>query len=82
MFDPNLDAGRLGEVIENLRWLALGELSAIKINADMDATIGGARERLHDWPVRQDIRPCLFHARRCRSRQRRRVQDSRPAHSE
>jgi hypothetical protein len=40
---------------ENPRGLALGKLCAIKINADMDATIGGARERLHYGPIRQDI---------------------------
>jgi hypothetical protein len=55
VFDPNLDARRFGEVIENLRGLALGELSAVEIDADMDATIGGARECLHDGPDRQDI---------------------------
>jgi hypothetical protein len=52
VLDPYLDTRRLGEVIENLRGLALGKLGAIKIDADMDATIGGARESLH---VRQDI---------------------------
>jgi hypothetical protein len=35
--------------------LALGKLCAVEIDADRNATIGGARERLHDWPVRQDI---------------------------
>ena len=25
------------------------------LDADRNAAIGGARERLHDWPVRQDI---------------------------
>ena len=55
VLDPNLDARRLGEVIENLRGLALGKLGAIKIDADCNVAIGGACERLHDWPVRQDI---------------------------
>ena len=41
--DPYLDAGRLGEVLEDLRGLALGKLGAIKINANLDAAIGGAR---------------------------------------
>ncbi|MFZ3328064.1 MAG: hypothetical protein WA231_20215 [Methylocella sp.] len=49
------DARRLGEIIENLHGLALGKLGAIEIDADCNAAIGGARERLHDWPVRQDI---------------------------
>jgi hypothetical protein len=44
-----------GEVIENLRGLTLGKLSPVKIDADRNATICGTRERLHDWPVRQDI---------------------------
>jgi hypothetical protein len=35
--------------------LALGELSAVKIDADRNAAIGGACERLHDWPVGQHI---------------------------
>jgi hypothetical protein len=52
--DPYLEARR-GEVIENLCLLALGKLGAIEIDADRNATIGGARERLHYWPVRQDI---------------------------
>jgi hypothetical protein len=56
VLDPYLDAGRLGEVIENLCWRALGKLSPVEIDADRNATIGGARERLHDGPVRQDIR--------------------------
>ena len=55
VFDPNLHARRFGEVIEYLRGLSLGKLSPVKINTDMDAAIGGARERLHDWPVRQDV---------------------------
>ena len=40
--DRYLDAGRLGEVKENLRWHALGKLGAVKIDADMDAAICGA----------------------------------------
>jgi hypothetical protein len=39
VFDPNLDARRLGEVIENLCWRALGKLSAVKIDADRNAAI-------------------------------------------
>jgi hypothetical protein len=46
VFDPNLDAWRLGEVIENLCWRALGKLGAIEIDSHLDAAIGGARERL------------------------------------
>jgi hypothetical protein len=49
------DTRRLGEVIESRRELALGKLGAVEIDADMDATIGGARESLQDWPVRQDV---------------------------
>jgi len=30
---------------------ALGKLGAIEIDANLDAAIGGTRERLHDWPV-------------------------------
>jgi len=55
VFDPNLDAGRFGEVIENFRSLALGELRAVEIDSHLDAAIGRACERLHDWPVRQHI---------------------------
>jgi hypothetical protein len=43
VFDPNLDARRFGEVIENLRGLALGKLGAVEIDADRNAAIGGAR---------------------------------------
>ena len=50
-----LNAGRLGEVLKDLRWLAIGELDSVEIDAQFDAAIGSARERLHDWPVRQDI---------------------------
>jgi hypothetical protein len=56
VFDPYLDARRFGEIIENLRGLALGKLCAIEIDADCNAAIGSARERLQDWPVRQNIR--------------------------
>jgi len=42
VFDPYLDARRFGEVIKNLRGPALGKLSAVKIDADMDAAIGCA----------------------------------------
>src|ERR1700732_368573 len=35
--DPYLDAWRLGEGIEYLRGLSLGQLSPVKINTDMDA---------------------------------------------
>ena len=55
VLDPYLDTRRLGEVIENRRGLALGKLGAIEIDAECNAAIGSARERLHDWPVRQDI---------------------------
>jgi hypothetical protein len=53
--DTYLNAGRLGKVPKNLRRLALGDLSAVEIDANLDATIGGARERLPDGPIRQDI---------------------------
>jgi ribosomal 50S subunit-recycling heat shock protein len=39
VLDPYLDARRFGEVIENLRWLALGKLSAIEINVNLDAAL-------------------------------------------
>ena len=55
VFDPYLDARRFGEIIEDFRELALGKLGAIEIDADCNAAIGSARERLHDWLVRQDI---------------------------
>ncbi len=42
VLDPYLDARRLGEVIENLCWLALGKLSAVEIDMHLDATIRGA----------------------------------------
>jgi transposase len=51
VFGPNLDAWRLGEVQKDLRWRALGKLSAIEIDPNLDAAIGGARERLHDGPI-------------------------------
>jgi hypothetical protein len=34
VLDPQLDARSLGEIIENLRGLALGKLGAIEIDAD------------------------------------------------
>jgi hypothetical protein len=37
---PNLDAGRLGEVTEDFRGLALGKLGAVEIDAN-----------LGEWPV-------------------------------
>ena len=49
---PDLDAGRLGEVVEDFRECALGKLGAIEIDAHLDAAIGGARQRLHDRPIR------------------------------
>jgi hypothetical protein len=52
VFDPNLDAWRLGEVKEDLHGFTLGMLGAIEIDADRNAAIGGTRERLHDRPVR------------------------------
>jgi hypothetical protein len=33
----------------------LSKLGAVEIDAHLDTAIGGTRERLHDWPVRQDI---------------------------
>jgi hypothetical protein len=54
VLDPYLDARRLGEVIEDLSGPALGILGAVEIDTHLDATLG-ARERLHDGPVRQDI---------------------------
>jgi len=44
--DPYLDARRLGEVPKDLRGFALGKLCAVEIDADRNAAIGGARERL------------------------------------
>jgi hypothetical protein len=46
VLDPYLDARSLGEIIENLRGLALGKLGAIEIDADCNAAIGSAREPL------------------------------------
>jgi hypothetical protein len=60
VLDPYLDARRLGEIPKDLRGLALGKLGAIEIDSDRNATIGGARESLHDWPVRQDIRGNVY----------------------
>jgi hypothetical protein len=40
MLGPNLDAGRLGEVMEGLRGLVLGNLGA------MDAAINGSGQKL------------------------------------
>ncbi|HEY8032180.1 MAG TPA: hypothetical protein VIF02_07350 [Methylocella sp.] len=53
VLDPYLGARRFGEVIENLRGFALGKLGAIEIDADRNAAVGGARERLPDGPVGQ-----------------------------
>jgi hypothetical protein len=50
-----LDAGRLGKVLKDPCRLALGKLVAVEIDAHRDAAIGGARERLDDRPVSQDI---------------------------
>jgi hypothetical protein len=47
--------GVSAEVIENLRGLALGELGAIEIDSHLGAAIGGACERLQDWPIGQHI---------------------------
>jgi hypothetical protein len=55
VLDPCLDARRLGEVIEKPPGLALGELGAIEIDAHIDASIGGACERLHNGTVSQHI---------------------------
>ena len=38
----DLDGGRLGEVLKDLRGLALGKLCAVEIDAHLDATIGRA----------------------------------------
>ena len=43
---PNLDAGRLGEVMEGLPGLVLGKLGAMEIGADIDAAIGGSSRKL------------------------------------
>jgi hypothetical protein len=43
VLDPYLDARRLGEVIENLRGLALSKLRAVKIDAHRDATTAPRR---------------------------------------
>ncbi len=48
---PYLDARRLGKIPKDLRWRALGKPGAVEIDAHLDATIGGARERLHNRPV-------------------------------
>jgi hypothetical protein len=44
LLGPNLDAGRLGEVMEGLRGLVLGNLNAMEIGADIDAAISGSRK--------------------------------------
>jgi hypothetical protein len=46
LLGPNLDAGRLGEVMEGLRGLVLGKLGAMEIGADMDAAINGSGRTL------------------------------------
>jgi hypothetical protein len=46
LLGPNLDAGRLGEVMEGLPGLVLGKLGAMEIGADMDAAIGGSGRKL------------------------------------
>ena len=46
---------RLGKLMEGLHGLALGKLGAVEIDAHLDAAIGGARERLDDWAVRQHV---------------------------
>jgi hypothetical protein len=46
LLDPNLDAGRLGEVMEGLRGLVLGKLGATEIGANMDAAINGSGRTL------------------------------------
>jgi hypothetical protein len=56
VFDPYLDARLLGgEIQKNLRGLALGKLSPVKVDSHLDAAIDGARERLNDGPVSQHI---------------------------
>jgi len=46
LLGPNLDAGRLREVMEGLPGLVLGKLGAMEIGADMDAAIGGSGRKL------------------------------------
>ena len=46
LLGPNLDAGRLGEVMEGLPGLVLGKLGAMEIGADIDAAIGGSSRKL------------------------------------
>jgi hypothetical protein len=45
LLGPNLDAGRLGEVMEGLPGLVLGKLGAMEIGADIDAAIGGSSRK-------------------------------------
>jgi len=47
----HLDARHLDEIIKDLRGLAFGKLGSIEIDANLDAAIGGACERLHNRPV-------------------------------
>jgi hypothetical protein len=80
--DPNLDTGHLGKVIEGLRGPALGILNAIEIDPHLCATIRRPCERLHNWPVSQDIsRKVDFVAWRYRLARRRRAHGFPPGHS-
>ena len=62
----DLDARCLGETMEDLGWLALSELGVLKINAHLDAAIGGPRQRLL---IGQSVR--TYAARSIRARRRR-----------
>src|SRR5664279_5498960 len=54
-FGAYLDGGRLGEVMKDLRVLALAKLGAVEVDANLDPTISGTDERLHDRPVSYDV---------------------------
>ena len=51
MLGAYLDGRRLGKVMEDLGRLALAKLSTVEIDANLDAAIGRACERLHAGPV-------------------------------
>lgn len=42
----DLDARRVGEVLENIRWFAFGKLGSVEIDPHLDAAIGRPCERL------------------------------------
>ena len=54
-FGANFDVGRCREIPQDSRRRTLGEAAPIKIEPDLVAAIGGARERLHHRPIGQDI---------------------------